>query len=118
MNKGIIAGTLLVIGYFFLISFGAVSAPRTVPLVWLRNDKVIHFLSGFVLAYGFSLGFKISKWRWVIFWIAALGIGWEIFENVFLIAFDQKDTIIDIVFDFAGGAAFLFLRKIILRIVY
>lgn len=116
MNKGIIASALLIIGFFFLVSFGALSVPRVVPLVWLYNDKIIHFLSGFILAYGFSLGFKISKWRLVIFWVAALGIGWEIFENLFVIAFDQKDTIIDSVFDGAGAAAFLLLRKLFLSV--
>lgn len=111
-NNFAIVMSLFVIGIFFLISFGVISVPNFIPFIWLRNDKMLHFLSGFALVYGFSDGFKISGFR-LFFFIAFLSVGWEIFENIFLITDAITEIIGDLAADFTGAYFFLFLNKIL-----
>jgi len=87
-------------------------------------DMPMHFLGGvvisFLLAYLFY-SFLIKKEAtqsviFLIFGVIVVGIGWEVFEYIFknVIAgqfFNTLDTISDVCFDLAGGAAGIFLVK-------
>lgn len=111
MNRKIIFFLTLVMGFFFLVSSRSVRVPDTTPFIWLYEDKFIHFLSGVVIAWCFKSGFKIANVLTIIFLTVMLGIGWEIYENVFILAFDLKETAFDIIFDVFGCGVYLIAKR-------
>lgn len=111
MNKKVILSSALLIVFFFLVSFRNIHLSDAAPFVWLYEDKFIHFLSGLVLAWCFASGFRLRSFTAVLFSVMLLGIGWEIYENVFVLDFDLKETAFDVIFDVFGCAVYLVLKN-------
>ena len=111
MNKKVILSSALLIVFFFLVSFRSVRVPDAAPFIWLYEDKFIHFLSGVVLAWCFVSGFHLRSFAAVLFLVMLLGVGWEIYENVFVLAFDLKETAFDVIFDIFGCAIYLIAKR-------
>ncbi len=114
MKRTKLAATIVFLLCFLLCAHLAAFALRLYWFLWWY-DGLLHFIAGIVLGLAyiyfvpifFARRSRIANLLLFTLWIAAIGLGWEVFEYAYNISVSIEgymvDTITDVVADTIGG---------------